>query len=106
MHNVVVKLDISKACDRVLWMFLVRAMRSFGFYKRIIEMIVRIISCNWYSIVMNGQSFGFCQYSKYLKQGDLISSTLFIITAKVLSRNLNILFEYPNTKDMGCLSGV
>jgi len=31
LHNVVVKLDMAKAYDRVSWKYLVRVMRKFGF---------------------------------------------------------------------------
>ncbi|XP_015078425.1 uncharacterized protein LOC107022284 [Solanum pennellii] len=37
-HNVVVKLDMKKAYDRVSWIFLTKVMRSFGFDERIIDM--------------------------------------------------------------------
>jgi len=92
-HNIVVKLDMEKAYDRVSWKFLVRVLRSFGFAERIIDMIVRLISNNWYSVLINGQSYGFFQSSRGLKQGDQLSPTLFIIAAEVLARNLNNLYE-------------
>ncbi|KAH0698682.1 hypothetical protein KY284_012897 [Solanum tuberosum] len=98
-HNVVVKLDMEKAYDRVSWKYLVRVLRKFGFSERIIDMVVRVISNNWYSVIMNGQNFG-------LKQGDPLSPTLFIIVAEVLARSLNKLFEDPSLKGMACQNGV
>lgn len=38
-HNVVVKLDMAKAYDRVLWVFLTKVLRKFGFSEVIIDMI-------------------------------------------------------------------
>lgn len=52
-------------------------------------MIWRIISRNWYSVLVNGNLFGFSTSSRDLKQGDPLSSTLFIIAAKVLVGSLN-----------------
>lgn len=101
LHNVVVKLDMAKAYDRVSWKYLVCVLRKPGFSERIIDMVVRIISNNWYTILMNEQSFCFFQSSRELKQGDPLSPTLFIIVAKVLSRALNNLFEDPTYKGYG-----
>lgn len=59
LHNVVVKFDMAKAYDRVSWKYLIQVMKRFGFSERIIDMIVRLISNNWYSVLMNGKSFVF-----------------------------------------------
>lgn len=61
-------------------------------------MIVKLISNNWYSMLMNGQFYGFFQSSRGLKQRDHLSPTLFIILAEVLSRSLNVLFRDPKFK--------
>lgn len=58
-HNVVVKLDMAKAYDRVSWVFLIRVLRRFGFSELLIDLIWRLSSNNWYTILVNGQPFGF-----------------------------------------------
>lgn len=58
-HNVVVKLDITKAYNRVSWIFLIKVMRKFDFGERMIDMIWRLISNIWYSILVNEQSYDF-----------------------------------------------
>lgn len=45
-HNVIVKLDMAKAYDRVYFKYLVEVIRRFGFSERIIDMIVILISSN------------------------------------------------------------
>lgn len=71
-HNVVVKHDMAKAYDRVSSKYLVKVLRRFGFSKRIIDMVVRLISNNWYTILMNRHSFGFFPIFRMFKAGQSI----------------------------------
>lgn len=93
--NVVVKLDIEKTYNRVSWFFIIKMLRKFGYSETIIETIWRLLSNNWYSVILNGKSHGFLKSTRELKQGDLLSLTLFIIGAGVLSRGLNNLTLDP-----------
>ncbi|XP_060201103.1 secreted RxLR effector protein 78-like [Lycium barbarum] len=87
--NVVMELDIAKAYDRVAWLFLTKVLRQMGFSESLIDMVFRIISNNWYSLLINVQQKGFFQSSRGVKQGYPLSPTLFILAAKALTRNLN-----------------
>lgn len=53
-------------------------------------MIWRLIYNCWFSIIINGTSKGFFRPFRDFRRGDPISPALFVITAKGLSRALNI----------------
>jgi len=94
--NVVLKLDMAKAYDRLSWSFLIKVLKKIGFNNDWIDLIWRNISNVWYSIIINGTRHGFFTSTQGLKQGDPISPSLFIIAAEVLSRSLNSLVHHDN----------
>ncbi|XP_060216581.1 secreted RxLR effector protein 78-like [Lycium barbarum] len=94
--NVIIKLDMAKAYDRVSWSFLVQVLRKMGFEEMYVDMGWRLIANNWYSILINGQSFGFFHSTRGVKQRDPLSPALFILAAEVLSKALNSLVEHDN----------
>jgi len=57
--NVVLKLDMTKAYDRLSWLFLTKVLRKMGFSERFIGMVFGIVSNNWYSVLINGQAHDF-----------------------------------------------
>ncbi|XP_075083500.1 uncharacterized protein LOC142167241 [Nicotiana tabacum] len=66
-------------------------LRKMGFCERFIGVAFGIMSNNWYSMLINGQPYGFFKSIRGVKQGDPLSPTLFILDAEALSRGLNAL---------------
>ncbi|XP_060195442.1 uncharacterized protein LOC132624727 [Lycium barbarum] len=99
--NVIIKLDMEKAYDRVSWLFLTKVLRQMGFSEKMIDMVYRIVNNNWYSVLVNGQQQGFFQSTRGVKKGDPLSPTLFILAGEVLTRSLNALHQNIQFKGFG-----
>nr|XP_027122288.1 uncharacterized protein LOC113739257 [Coffea arabica] len=65
--NLALKLDIVKAYDRVFWMFIITVLRQFGFSERFIDMVWRLISNVWFSVLVNGVPHGFFKSSRGMR---------------------------------------
>ncbi|KAL9687628.1 hypothetical protein QQ045_032033 [Rhodiola kirilowii] len=87
--NVLIKLDMSKAYDRLSWSFLLKMMRAFGFSKVWCDLIYRNISNCWYSVIWEGSPFGFFKSNRGVRQGDPLSPSLFILSMEYFSRLIN-----------------
>nr|XP_016466602.1 PREDICTED: uncharacterized protein LOC107789330 [Nicotiana tabacum] len=72
-----------------------------GFAEYLINMVRNLLSNNWYSSLINGQASNYFHSIRRFKRGDSLSPALFILSAEVLSRSLNKLFEDKSFKGYG-----
>ncbi|XP_062162097.1 uncharacterized protein LOC133869155 [Alnus glutinosa] len=94
------KLDMSKAYDKVEWGFLESAMLRMGFETKWVHLIMACVRSVHYSVLVNGNLVGDIRPSRGIRQGDPISPYLFLICAEVLSSLLT------QAEQKGIITGV
>ena len=84
----ILKVDLSKAYDRIRWDFVEAMLRKMRFPENWIQWSMQCVTTVSYAVLVNGEPSDIFYPSAGLRQGEPLSSYIFILCMEVLSRNL------------------
>lgn len=86
--DMVVKIDLEKAYDRVDWAYLEQILRMVGFGNMLIQVILSCLETSQLAVLWNGDRLPPFKPGRGLRQGDPLSPYLFVLCMEVLGQKI------------------
>ena len=83
MGHLALKSNISKAYDRLEWVFLKKVMERMGFHSRWVGWIMECVQSVTYSVLINGEPSESITPTRGIRQGDPLPPTFSFFARKV-----------------------
>ena len=100
------KLDMSKAYNRVEWSFLRDIMNQMGFNDRWVALVMECVTTVSYSLLVNGEPQGNIKPSRGIRQGNPLSPYLFLLCSEGLHRLIQRAANFGEIKGVSiCRNG-
>lgn len=96
------KIDLEKAYNRVDWDFLASSLNDFGFLERIIHLIIHCVAYLAFSLLQNGNKCPSFNLQKAKRQGDPLSPYIFVICMEKFSFLINERAQSNSWKPLKC----
>lgn len=89
LPRMILKIDIEKAFDTLEWIDVLATLRKMNFPDKWISWIQATLSSTSFSFIVNDQRSSWISSSHGVRQGDPLSSLLFLLTSQTLTTILN-----------------
>lgn len=85
-YDMLLKIDLEKAFDKLEWDFIQRSLNFFNFPPKISKLIMHYISTSQIGILVNGTKKSFFSPSRGIHQGDSMFPYIFILCMELMSK--------------------